>query len=72
MQLAKSLAHILDFPGSTVVKDLPTNAGDPWVSWEDSLEQEMANCSSILVLKIPWTEGPGRLQFMGLQRVGQD
>ena len=42
MQLAKSLAHILDFPGSTVVKDLPTNAGDPWVSWEDSLEQEMA------------------------------
>ena len=72
MQLAKSLAHILDFPGSTVVKDLPTNAGDPWVSWEDSLEQEMANCSSILALKIPWTEGPGRLQFMGLQRVGQD
>ena len=32
MQLAKSLAHILDFPGSTVVKDLPTNAGDPWAS----------------------------------------
>ena len=61
MQLAKTLAHILDSPGSTAVKDLPTNAGDPWVSWEDSLEQEMANCSSILAWKIPWTEGPGGL-----------
>ena len=29
MQLEKSLAHSLDFPGSTVVKDLPTSAGIP-------------------------------------------
>ena len=28
--------------------------------------------SSILAWKIPWTEEPGRLQFMGLQRVGHD
>ena len=28
--------------------------------------------SSILVWRIPWTEEPGRLQFMGLQRVGHD
>ena len=27
---------------------------------------------SILAWKIPWTEGPGRLQSVGLQRVGQD
>ena len=30
----------------------------------------MATHSSILAWKIPWTEDPGRLQFMGLQRVG--
>ena len=39
---------------------------------EDPLEDEMATHSSILVWKIPWTEEPGRLQFIGSQRVGQD
>ena len=39
---------------------------------EDLLEQEMAIYSSILAWKIPWTEEPGRLQSMGLQRVGHD
>ena len=28
--------------------------------------------SSTLAWKIPWTEEPGRLQFMGLRRVGHD
>ena len=37
-----------------------------------ALEKEMATHSSILVWKIPWTEKPGRLQSMGLQRVGHD
>ena len=32
----------------------------------------LATHSSILAWKIPWTEEPGRLQFMGLQRVGHD
>ena len=36
---------------------------------EDSLEEEMATHSNILFWKIPWTEEPGRLQFMGSQRV---
>ena len=36
------------------------------------MEKEMAAHSSILAWRIPWTEGPGRLWFMGLQRVGQD
>ena len=36
------------------------------------LEKEMATHSSILAWKIPWTEDPGRLQFMGLQRVGHN
>ena len=43
---------------------------DTWVQsldQEDPLEKEMATHSSILNWKIPWTEEPGRLQFMGLQ-----
>ena len=35
---------------------------------EDLLEQEMATHSSILAGKIPWTEEPSKLQFMGLQK----
>ena len=36
------------------------------------MEKEMAAHSSTLSWKIPWTEEPGRLQSMGLQRVGHD
>ena len=36
------------------------------------LEEEMATYSGTLAWKIPWTEEPGWLQFMGLQRVGCD
>ena len=39
---------------------------------KDPLEKEMATYSSILSCKIPWMEEPGRLQSMGLQRVGHD
>ena len=42
------------------------------LGWEDPLEKEMATHSSILTWKIPWTEEPGELQFMGSQRVGHD
>ena len=38
---------------------------------EDPLEEEMTTHSSILAWRIPWTEEPGGLQSMGLQRVGQ-
>ena len=41
------------------------------VGWEDPLER-IATRSSTLAWRIPWTEEPGRLQFMGLQRFGQD
>ena len=44
----------------------------PSLGQEDLLEKEMAIHSSTLVWKIPWTEEPGRLQSMGLQRVGHD
>ena len=39
---------------------------------EDALEKEMTTHSSTLAWRIPWSEEPGRLQFMGLQRVGHD
>ena len=42
------------------------------LGWEDPLEKEMAIHSSAIACKIPWTEEPGRLQSMGLQRVGHD
>ena len=42
------------------------------LGWEDSLEKEMSTHYSTLAWKIPWTEKPGRLQSMGLQRVGCD
>ena len=42
------------------------------LGWEDPLEKEMATHSSILAWRIPWTEEPGRLQSIGLQRVGHN
>ena len=43
-----------------------------FLGWEDPLEKEMATHSSALAWKIPWTEERGRLQSMGLQRVGHN
>ena len=37
-----------------------------------ALEKEMATHSSVLAWRIPWTEKPGRLQSMGLHKVGHD
>jgi len=48
---------------------------EAWIQslgWEDLLEKETAIHSSILAWTIPWMEEPGRLQPMGLQRVGHD
>jgi len=39
---------------------------------EDPLEEGMATHSTVLAWRIPWTEEPGRLQSMGLQRVGHN
>ena len=41
------------------------------LGWEDPLEKEMATLSSTLTWEILWTEKPGKLQSMGLLRVGQ-
>ena len=42
------------------------------LGWEEPLEKGMATHSSILAWRIPWTEEPGGLQSLGLQRVGHD
>jgi len=46
------------------------NAGEP--GSVSGLGKEMATHSIILAWRIPWTEEPGGLQSMGLQRVGRD
>ena len=57
-----------------MVKRLPTmqETGVRSLGREDPLEKEMAIHSSTLAWKIPWMEERGRLQSMGLQRVGHD
>ena len=67
-------------PGTVValvVKNLPARAGDLKDTGSTpgsgrSPGGGMATLSSILAWRIPWTEEPGRLHSMGLQRVGHD
>ena len=55
------------------VKNLPEMQAQetqvPSLGWEDPLEKEMTTHSSIPAWKIPWTEEPGGLQWIELQRV---
>ena len=64
----------MDFPGGSNSKESACNVGDlgSIPGQEEPLEKGMATHSSILAWRIPWTEEPGGLQSMGLQRVGQD
>ena len=43
-----------------------------FLGWKDRLEKEIATHSSVLAWTILWTEEPGGLQSLGLQRVGHD
>ena len=51
-----------------VVKEIKVRS----LGWEDPLEKGMATHSRIFVWRISWTEEPGRLQSVGLQRVGHN
>ena len=67
----------LDFPGGSAVKNLPAMQDSQEtqvqsLGQKDPLEEGTATHSSILAWRIPWTEEPGGLQSMGLQRVVQD
>ena len=57
-----------------MVKNLPAMQKTivQFLSQEDALEKEVAIHSGILAWKIPWTKEPGRLQFMGSQKVQHD
>ena len=64
-------------PGAQRVKNPPAmqeiqETRVQFLGQEDPMEKEMATHSSILAWEITWTEDPGRLQFMDLQRVGHD
>ena len=53
-----------------MLKNLPA-MWETWVqflSWEDPLEEGMATHSNILTWRIPWTQEPGGLQSMELQK----
>ena len=57
-----------------MVKNL-TIMQETWIQslgWEYPLQKGIATHSSILAWRIPWTEEPDELQFMGSQRVGHD
>ena len=73
-QIYAAPTWLLDFPGGSAVKHLPAiqERQEMYVQFlgrEDPLEKEMATDSSILAWEIPWTEEPGGLQFIVLQRV---
>ena len=72
--LSIRLNIICNFLVAQMVKRLSA-VQETWVrslGWEDPLEKEMATHASTIAWKIPWTEEPGRLPSMGLQRVGHD
>ena len=62
------------FPGGSDGKESVCNAGDQGLilGFGRSLEKGVATHSSILAWRIPWTEEPGKLQSMGLKRVGHN
>ena len=54
-----------------MVKNVPVMQ-ETWVPslhWEDPLEKGMVTHSSLLAWRIPWSEEPGALLFMGSPRV---
>ena len=57
-----------------MVKNVPAvqDTGVQLLGWKDPLEEKMATHSSILAWRIPRTEEPGSLQFIGSQRVKHD
>ena len=60
--MAQTVKHLPKMPETRVQS----------LGWEDLLEKEMATHSSVLAWRIPRTEEPDRLQYMGFQRVGHD
>ena len=64
----------MGFPGGSVVKNPPANAGDPGSipGLGRSPREENGYAHQYFAWRILWTEESGGLQSMGLQRVGHD
>ena len=62
------------FPGTPDCKEFACNVADQGLilGQEDSLEKGLATHSRVLALRISWTEEPGGLESMSLQRVRHD
>ena len=70
----KGIGYPLQYSWASLVAKLVKNLPARWetwvqfLGWEDPLEKGMATHSSILAWKTPWTQEPGGLQSMGLQK----
>ena len=64
----------LGFPSGSMVKNMPAmqEMQVRFLGQEDPLEEDMATHSGILAWRVPWTEQPGGLRSIGLQRVKHD
>ena len=61
------------FPGGSVEINSLATAGDTCsISGLGRPQEEMTTHFRVPTWKIPWTEKPGRLQYMGSQRIGHD
>ena len=69
----ESTCHVGDLVTQTV-QNLPVihESQVQSLCWGDALEKGMPTHSNILAWRIPWTEEPGGLHSMGLQRVGHN
>ena len=69
----EGVGYPLQYSGASLVAQLvknPPAMREIWfrsLDWEDRLEKGKATHSSILALRIPWREKPGRLEFVGSQ-----
>ena len=74
----EGLGYPLQYSWASLVAQTVKNPPAMWetwvwsLGWEDGLEKGTYIYSSVLVWKLPWTEEPGRLQSIGLQKVGHD
>ena len=74
----EGIGYALQYPWASLVAQVvknPPAIQETWIQslgWEDPLEEVMATHSLILAWRIPRTEEPGRLQFMGSQKVRHD
>ena len=74
----EGIGYPLQYSWASLVAQMIKNLPAMWETWvwtlarEDPLEEGTATHSSLLAWRIPWTEEPGGLQSMELQRVGHD